>query len=279
MQNYFNINDIKLYVEIRGQGEPLLLIPGLGTGTWLWSKNIEVLSKHFELIMPELRGSGRSEKPDQRYSIALFAEDIKALIQKLQYRKVAILGVSMGGFIAQHYAANWPEHINSLILVGTSQGGNQQIGPTGEVLCRTIRPRGRSKRERLEDGYDLNFSKDFMSQHPEELEKITNRRTEFAQPEYAYYRQLLAGAAFDGQPCTPKIQAPTLICAAQNDPLVPIEDAYTLQKSIRGSQLEVFAGKHLFLYEHYEKFNRIIIDFLNETMDMEKAHSENLLSE
>ncbi|MFQ5605436.1 MAG: alpha/beta fold hydrolase [bacterium] len=263
MDNLVAVNGIKLFVERTGEGAPLLMIPGLGAGNWLWSKSVSELSKYFELIMPELRGSGRSDKPDQRYSVALFASDLRVLLEELKYPRVYLLGVSMGGFIAQYFAAQWPQSVLGLALAGTSLGGENQIGPDGDILCRTIRPHGRNRRERLEDGYRFNFTDDFLQNCPQELEAITAWRTEYPQPEFAYYRQLLAGYAYDGESRAKRIQAPILICAGERDPLVPLEDVRRLHTQIPQAKLSIYQGKHLFFYEMHQKFNQEIIEFFS----------------
>jgi pimeloyl-ACP methyl ester carboxylesterase len=263
MSNYVSIGECRLCFERQGHGEPLLLIPGLGAGTWLWAKNQAHWSKHFDLVMPELRGSGRSDKPDQRYAIAQFATDMNALLDHLRLDKAHLLGASLGGFVAQYLAAQWPERVHKLVLVATSLGGQCQIEPKGEILSRIIRPRGKSRRERLEDAYALNFTAEFMARHPEELERITAWRMANAQPEHIYYRQLLAGNAYGGTAWASKITAPTLICTGKEDEMVVPENADILQKAIPHAQTVIFEGKHMFFFEYYRKFNQVVVDFLN----------------
>jgi pimeloyl-ACP methyl ester carboxylesterase len=278
MDNFVSGNGIHIYVERCGRGEPLLMIPGLGAGAWLWMKSVNALSQHFELIMPELRGSGRSDKPDHRYSIKLFALDVKSLLEHLEIPKLHILGVSMGGLVAQYFAANWPERVKKIVLAATSLGGQSQIGPDGEVLSRMIRPRGRTKRERLEDSYSLNFTREYMTQHSQELERITEWRTQYPQPEFAYYRQLLAGNAYDGEVIAHKITSRTLIFAGEQDELVPLQDVYALKDKIPNARLVIFQGKHLFFFEHSRKFNNAVIEFLKDetesAMEQKEASTE-----
>jgi pimeloyl-ACP methyl ester carboxylesterase len=262
MNNLIPVNGIHLHVERLGRGEPVLLIPGLGAGAWLWLKTAPALSKHFSVIMPELRGGGRSDKPDRRYSVSLFANDLREMLENLDIKKTHVIGVSMGGFIAQFMAATWPERVGALVLVATSLGGDGQLGPSGEVLSRTIRPRGKTRQERLEDSYSLNFSQDYRTRHPEELQRITEWRTQFPQPEFAYYRQLLAGYAFDGSQLVKRISAPTLIAAGKDDPFVPLEDTLTLKNNFGQSEFALFDGRHLFFFEHSKKFNQLVIEFL-----------------
>jgi pimeloyl-ACP methyl ester carboxylesterase len=159
-------------------------------------------------------------------------------------------------------------------LVSTSLGGQCQIGPDGEILSRIIRPRGKTRRERLEDAYAFNFTEAFMRRHSEELERITEWREQYPQPEHIYYRQLLAGNAYDGARLAEKIIAPALICAGKDDPLVPVENADALQRKIPQVQVLLFEGKHLFFFEQSRKFNQTIIDFLCEPRGSKKFTEE-----
>ncbi|MDQ7064345.1 MAG: alpha/beta hydrolase [candidate division KSB1 bacterium] len=280
MEKRIRVNGIELHVEAEGRGEPLLCIPGLGAGNWLWHWNRAALTRHFRCIFPELRGSGRSDKPDERYTISLFAHDMKALMDALGVEQAHVLAASMGGFVAQYMAANWPDRVGKLVLASTSLGGQVQEGPTGDVLSRLIRPRGKTKKDRLEDAYPLNFSREFCQRQRPVLDFITEWRVRLPQPEYAYYRQLLAGNAFDGRHLARKIKAPTLICAGRDDPTVPLVNAQTLKNYIPQSRLLVFEGKHLFFVEHADAFNEAVLAFLlqDRTPQPEKIAAEKAVS-
>lgn len=102
------VNDIDMYYEIHGEGEPLVLIEGLGYSTWMWCKQVEELSKKFKVIIFDNRGVGETDKPDMEYSIEMFADDLADLLSKLEIKKAHILGVSMGGFVAQEFAIKYP---------------------------------------------------------------------------------------------------------------------------------------------------------------------------
>ncbi len=259
---FIETNGIKIYSEFIGDGEPILMIPGLGAGNWLWKKNYRYLAKSYSLIMPELRGSGRSDKPDEFYSVKLFAEDLNQLLEKLSIKKTHVIGASMGGFVAQYFAAHWPEKVASLTLTCTTLGGQEQIGPTGDAFQSLVKPKGKTRKERLENTYLFSFSQYFIDNHRDDLDYITNWRLEFPQPEYAYYRQFFAGNAYAGKKYAKKITAPTLICSGKEDQLVEVDNAYELEKNINKSRLEIFEGKHLFFYEHYNKFNKTVSDFI-----------------
>jgi pimeloyl-ACP methyl ester carboxylesterase len=262
LNDHIQVNGIRLYVERRGHGMPLLMIPGLSSGNWLWHRNVDGLARHFDLIMPELRGSGRSDKPDHYYSISLFTKDLIALLDHLSLERVHVLGVSMGGFIAQFLAASWPQRVEKLVIVSTSLGGEHQEGPSGEILSRLIRPHGRTRRERLEDSNKLNYTDEYLANNGEHLNHVTDWRCENPQPEFAYYRQLMAGAAYSAVNDAAMISAPTLICAGKDDPIVPAANAYRLRNKIAKAEVQIFEGKHLFFVEHCRKFNKTVVEFL-----------------
>jgi pimeloyl-ACP methyl ester carboxylesterase len=254
----------RIWVERCGSGTPLLLVPGLGAGNWLWDGIAPALAPRFELIMPELRGGGRSDHPDTRYSVAMFAEDVLAVLDALRIESCHLLGASLGGFVAQHLAAHWPTRVRRLVLAATSLGGDVAAGPRGEILARLIRPHGRTRRERLEDAYELGFTPEFRAARPDLLDRITAWRLEHRQPEPAYYRQLLAGHAFDGALLTPAIGANTLVCAAEHDPVVPLADVQMLAAALRDARFALFPGRHLFFMEHDAAFCEAVAAFLDE---------------
>ncbi len=110
------VNATELFYECIGQGPPLLLIHGLGSSGDDWAFQRDDFSRNHSLILPDLRGSGRSAKPPGPYSIALFAEDMWALLDALGIEHVDILGFSLGGAIAIEMALTQPARARRLIL-------------------------------------------------------------------------------------------------------------------------------------------------------------------
>ncbi len=251
------VNGIKLYYERIGSGTPILLIPGVGGGNWLWD-GVRALSNRFDLIMPHLRGSGRSEKPDKPYSVKQFSDDICSLVNELGLDNLHVIGVSLGGFVAQQFTVDWKKNVKTLTLVCTSAGGRNQLGPRGDILSRMIRLRGKTKSERLMDAYRLNFTDDFMTNNPDEIKRITDWRVKYPQPEFAYYRQILAGAGFDGVNLELINRLPVLIIAGKDDPLVPLVDVRKLHSLLPNSMLKVFEGKHLFFFENNSRYSTLL---------------------
>lgn len=112
-------NDILTYYEIHGEGYPLVFIHGGWVDHRYWDPQIEYFSKKYQVITYDIRGHGQSESSDRKYSIELFADDLKTLLDAIDVKKPYICGLSLGGFIGQAYAVKYPNDLKALILADT----------------------------------------------------------------------------------------------------------------------------------------------------------------
>jgi 3-oxoadipate enol-lactonase len=110
------INGINIDYAVTGQGFPLVMIMGLGSGKKGWLFQTNLLKKYFKVITFDNRGVGNSDKPEGPYSIRMLAEDTLGLMDYLHIDKAHILGISLGGMIAQELAINYPQRVDKLIL-------------------------------------------------------------------------------------------------------------------------------------------------------------------
>ena len=110
------VNGASIYYECEGHGPPLLMIHGLGSSGDDWAFQREEFARHFTLILPDLRGSGRSAKPPGPYSIAQFAADLWELLDRLGVESTNLLGFSLGGAVAQEMALLRPACVLRLVL-------------------------------------------------------------------------------------------------------------------------------------------------------------------
>lgn len=208
-----HINDINLYYEIQGTGAPLVLIGGLSNDL---SESVAItgpLAEHRQVIAFDNRGAGRSDKPDQPYSIEQMAGDTAGLIRALGIERADVLGISMGGRIALDLALAHPEQVNRLVLVSTSARIHARpwwFGLTTRLATSPI----------------------FQSKYP--------------QPRYAFLRQLRASSAYDCAARLGEIHAPTLILHGRRDKTTPYPLAEEMHAGIVGSRLVAFDGGHLF---------------------------------
>ncbi len=248
-----------------GEGEPLVLISGFASGAWLWFRQIEELSKHFQVITFDPRGVSRS-KSDEKTAITIkqVAIDVAGILDESKIEKASILGTSFGGFVAQEFALSYPERLNKLILACSSFGGKNHVLPSNfEVLAAFGSIENLNSSERIRKFMIPAFTKDFIENHFEIIEQTCELREQNEVPESVYLQQLQAAATFDKQAEVSKITAETLIITGDNDQVVPMQNSINLSDLIPNSRLEIIEnGGHLFFIEQADLFNKIVAEFL-----------------
>lgn len=127
-----SVNGFKLYYEIEGDGEPLVLIPGFASGHSIWSRQTPALSRNFRVISFDPRGIDASDKPEGPQSISLLADDLAHLLLALNIHRAHVVGVSFGGFVAQEFALKYSLMTRKLVLCCTSFGGPNHVMPGQE---------------------------------------------------------------------------------------------------------------------------------------------------
>ena len=129
-----SVNGFRLYYEIEGDGEPVVLIPGFAAGRETWVGQTPSLSRNFRIITFDPRGVSESDKPDGPQSISLLADDLARLLQALGISRAHIVGASFGGFVAQEFALKYPFMTRKLVLCCTSFGGANHVQPEPDTL-------------------------------------------------------------------------------------------------------------------------------------------------
>ncbi|HEY7126880.1 MAG TPA: alpha/beta hydrolase [Ktedonobacterales bacterium] len=227
------VNDIQMYYERHGEGEPLVLICGLAIDLSENESIVRWLAKSYQVLAFDNRGAGRTDKPDMPYSIEMMAEDTAGLMQALGVKQARVIGTSMGGRIALALTLQHPELVKKLILVSTS--------------ARVIKSAGRTWRLRV-GGL---------------LSNLPLLRSNYPQPRYAFLRQLEASGSYNCLDRLPEIHAPTLILHGKQDKTVLYHLAEELHAGIAGSQMVMFKGGHIFfLFRERQPFLETIAQFL-----------------
>ena len=226
------VNDINMYYEVSGEGEPLVLIAGLGTDLTVYERVIGCLSKKFRVLAFDNRGVGRTDKPDIPYSIEMMADDTAALMNAAGFRKAHVLGISMGGRVAMALALQHPEMVRSLVLASTF--ARKRVTTVRSYLLFNV------------------------------IRRLSFRRAsrKYPQPEYAFQRQFQASGSFDGIDKLDRISVPALILQGTSDKIAPLSQAEEMHERIKGSKMITFPGGHIFFMMRLEQFCSAITDFL-----------------
>ena len=259
-------NGIELYYEIHGQGKPLVLISGLGYSVWQWHRMVPLLAEQFQVITFDNRGVGQSDKPAGLYTAQMLAADTVGLIDGLGIEKAIILGHSMGGFIAQALALDFPQRADKLILCSTNFGGSHHVPVTAEAL-KVLTDVSSDPLTRFKNGLVVSTAPGWAEKHPELIQEWIEWRISNPIEPGPYQAQLAIGlalldntAAFEERLF--QINIPTLILFGAYDKVAPPENAFLLAEKIAGSQVVIFpdAG-HFFPIEIPETASETVTNF------------------
>jgi pimeloyl-ACP methyl ester carboxylesterase len=262
---YAQVDGINLHYEIDGQGQPLLLVMGLGAPAAAWDPEfVQAMSQTHKVITYDNRGTGLSDKPDEPYSIAMFASDAVGLLGTLNIPRAHVLGVSMGGMIAQELAIHYPQNVASLILGCTTPGGKHSVPAPPESLKALEGRADMTPEEAGREGWKLSFSEEFIRTHRDELETQLQRAIAHATPRFAFERHFQATMTLRVYKQLKEITAPTLVATGRNDVLIPAANSEILAREIPGAELAIFddAG-HGFVTEARSRFIKTLSGFLD----------------
>jgi 3-oxoadipate enol-lactonase len=251
------INNIEMYYEITGQGEPFLLIHGLGSSTRDWEDMIPFLSD-FQIITIDLRGHGRSSKPKGPYSAKMFANDIISLLKKLEISSAHILGISLGGGIALQIAVDYPEFVKTLIVINsTAEARADSFKMKMEAFKRKLIVRLVGMRKMGEVLAPKLFIK------PEQEEQRTKLIERWAENDKkAYIASFGAILGWSVKKDLPNIKCPTLIIGSDED-YSPSEVKREYTALIPNAKfVEIEDARHAVTVEKPEELSNIVLDFL-----------------
>jgi pimeloyl-ACP methyl ester carboxylesterase len=260
-------NGINTYYEIHGSGEPVILIGGLGADIFLWFRQVPELSKQFQVVAFDTRGAGESDKPEQPYTIRMFADDTAGLLNALKIEKASIVGTSLGGLIAQQFALAYPQMVTHLVLASTGFGGPHMVKPSlFDIIPAmfTMRRSGDPAKD-IQRSFELFTSKAWCQLHPDLVKQYVDWRVAHPQPPEAYNRQKAAVNTFDGENLIAQIKSPVLIVHGGKDRVVPVKNAHLLKGKLHQAKLVIFpdAG-HAAPIQYADEFNTNLSQFLLE---------------
>ncbi|PZC48846.1 MAG: Pimeloyl-ACP methyl ester carboxylesterase [Chloroflexi bacterium] len=253
------VNDVNLHYELRGDGtEPVVLIHGAQGDSRLLEPFVPWLSSRCRMLLFDQRGLGRSDKPDVPYSMALIADDTAQLMSEVGWTSAHIIGVSMGGMIAQELALNHPERVRSLVLGCTAAGGRGDVdsNPAYAKGDLSLGDRARLFAEAI-------FTPGHLERHPETIQALADLRRTAPLDPAGFARRLEALRAHDTFDRLSQILCPTLVITGADDTLIPADNSRQLASDIPNAELVVLAdAAHAFWAEQPEHAFGHILGFL-----------------
>jgi len=258
------IGDIKMYHEVYGQGEPLLMIMGLGGHSLDWGRIVpQRLADRYEVILFDNRGAGRSDQPPGNCTMEQMARDTIGLMDALAIDHAHIFGVSMGGMIAMQMALDNAERVNKVVLGATSAGGRSRVFPPPEIHKYFLPRLDLSAHDYLHWTSTVCYPQEFIDAHPDIVEEKIQANLAFPSQLHAYLAQLEAFETFDVDLRVSTIQVPTMVIIGNRDVLIPPPNSFLLVSRIRGAQIrEIDGAGHIFWISHPEETISIVRDFL-----------------
>ena len=255
------LNGIDLHYRIEGDGaRTLVLVNGLADDLESWGLQVPAfLAAGYRVLRFDNRGIGKSACPPGPYTTALMAADAKALIDHLGLSSVHMLGVSMGGMIAQEYALAYGGDLASLVLACTYA----EMGPfCGRMfaLWADMAP-VMGVPAVMRDVALWAFTPVFFETGGEGLADMEAAMAALDQPLDAYLAQLQAIRTHDTRARLATLKAPTMVLAGAADLLIPVPLSRRLCDAIPGAEWATSPGGHAFLWEYPEAFNAAVLDF------------------
>ncbi len=253
-------NIINLSTVDAGEGVPLVFLHGFPLSRGAWQKQIEAFRSSYRVIAPDLRGFGASDTLPGPTSMAQYATDVWALLQRLTTGPVVLVGHSMGGYVALAFARQCPEMLRGLVLVGTKAGADAPEAAAGRrAMAEKVKTEGVQV---VIEG----MAPKMLAAGNHDARMMEHVRAFMASSKPIGVVGALLGMAErpDATALLAQIVVPTLVTTGADDALVPPAESKKLAEAIRGAQLEVIAhAGHLVAFEQPDQFNRSLEVWLN----------------
>lgn len=214
-------NEASIYYRVEGVGEPVVLLHGFGEDGLIWNDLVEKLKSDYLFIVPDLTGSGRSTGNIDRISMELLAEQVKLIVDKEQLETFSLIGHSMGGYVALAFAEKYQQHLKSLGLFhSTAYSDSDEKKGARKKNIEFIRKNGSAKF--LKQSVPSLFSEGFRDNHPEVVEEIITRYSNFSPGALVSYTEAMMNRP-DRTEVLRTFRKPVLFIMGEHDTAVPIE--------------------------------------------------------
>lgn len=259
-----HVNGLKFHVQTFGSGVPIIMIMGLGAPGDKWKHNYELLSRWFWCIVPDNRGAGLSDKPEvESYTTEQMADDIIGIMDALDIKKAHVMGVSMGGAIAQQVALKVPDRVLSLILTSTFASVSPAFKKALNLICDLKEDTDPAVLKQL--NLWMTYGQYTQIHHPEKIEKSIEEDAAYPypMPVYAYKAQCGACLSHNTADRLHELKMPVLIAAGAKDLFMNIEKTMELVHGIPQAEFYLAPeGGHVHQWEYPGPYDSVVVGFL-----------------
>jgi pimeloyl-ACP methyl ester carboxylesterase len=258
------VNNININYKVVGYGEPLIMIMGLSADQSGWNSQVPYFKKHYQVITFDNRGCGKSDKPKGPYTMKMMADDTIELMNHLGIEKAHMMGISMGGMIAQEIAINYPQRVMKLILASTYARVDDKLnGPTLE-LTQAVQSSRRVGTVLINLAFNKPVNRFFIILLARIRSKFTRASVKAAN-KVGLLGQLAACMKQDTLDRLSLIKAPTLVIMGKADRVIKPTSSEVIAEKIPNARLvKIENGSHVLNIEIKREFNRIVWDFLKD---------------
>ena len=257
-------NNIEVYYEVQGEGEPLVLIPYLAADQACYAFQVADYAKRFTCYTVDLRGAGLTSKPEGTYTTELFADDVAAFMQAVGITRAHVSGLSLGAATGMWLAAKYPSRVKSLSVHSGWTATDPYLRAVVQGWQTMAKALDSTTDMVIQGIFPWCFTPELYASKPEYIDSLADFvRSRPMAPVDAFLRQSEAVLAHDAAGALNLIQAPTQITFGQFDAVTSVRFAGPLTEAIKGAELVIFEGcAHAPIYENVADFNARTIDFL-----------------
>jgi 3-oxoadipate enol-lactonase len=256
-------NNININYKVAGYGEPLVMIMGVSSDQSSWKHQINFFKKHYRVITFDNRGSGNSEKPKGTYSTKMMADDTIQLLDYLGIDQAHIMGISMGGMIAQEIAINSPQRVMKVVLANTYACNDKKSNGSTLEMYKAVRYSPRNTGTALTT---MAFNRPLYRLIAILQARIRSRFTGAsvkAEIKVGFIGQIGACTYHNALERLPLIKAPTLVISGTQDKVVKPSSSEVLAMMIPNARLvKIENGSHVMNIEMRKVFNQEVLRFL-----------------
>ena len=269
------VGAIDLYYDEQGSGDPLLLVMGLAADSAAWLFQVPDFARRYRTIVFDNRGVGRSAKPPGPYTIHEMADDTAGLLDVLGITRAHVVGVSMGGMIAQELALRHPDRVRGLVLACTYPEPDAEVERQRQFSMAQFGGTVAADGEMRIDLTALDpmlffqhllprvFNQAFIDQELPKLMQLFSGALQYGFSMEAILGQVAAVMGHRATDRLHQIKARTLVITGDADLLIPPANSRVLAEHIPNARLVTIpGGSHGFNFETPERFNREVLDFL-----------------